>query len=200
MLGCLSPVLHRLGPLLPDSRKCEIDKLFKGGIRCKYALVLGYLAELAVIAFYGICSVYYPSDMLRVLEVGGQTIPVVTPAFDDNRIVLAPFDFKIVESLFGRILINGPVYEFQIPHELFLPLAGHILDRVAYLVYNAELNRSLRKDTCNRIWKSLEPVNTGDEDILDSSVLEIRKDAEPEVGPLALGYVHAQKFLPAFLN
>lgn len=123
--------------------------------------------------------------MLRVLEVGGQTIPVVTPAFDDNRIVLAPFDFKIVESLFGRILINGLVYEFQIPHELFLPLAGHILDRVAYLVYNAELNRSLRKDTCNRIWKSLEPVNTGDEDILDSSVLEIRKDAEPEVGPLA---------------
>ena len=64
LLGCLSPVLHRLGPLLPDSRKCEIDKLFKGGIRCKYALVLGYLAELAVIAFYGICCVYYPSDML----------------------------------------------------------------------------------------------------------------------------------------
>lgn len=59
-----SPVLHRLGPLSPDSRKCEIDKLFKGGIRCKYALVLGYLAELAVIAFYGICSIYYPSDML----------------------------------------------------------------------------------------------------------------------------------------
>lgn len=64
LLGRLSPVLHRLGPLSPDSRKCEIDKLFKGGIRCKYALVLGYLAELAVIAFYGICCVYYPSDML----------------------------------------------------------------------------------------------------------------------------------------
>lgn len=64
LLDRLSPVLHRLGPLSPDSRKCEIDKLFKGGIRCKYALVLGYLAELAVIAFYGICCVYYPSDML----------------------------------------------------------------------------------------------------------------------------------------
>ena len=64
LLGRLSPVLHRLCPFLPDSRKCKIDKFFQGGIRCKYALVLGYLAELAVIAFYGICSIYYPSDML----------------------------------------------------------------------------------------------------------------------------------------
>lgn len=63
LLSGLAPFLDRLRPLLPDSRKCEIDKLFKGGIRCKYALVLGYLAELAVIAFNGICSVYYPSDM-----------------------------------------------------------------------------------------------------------------------------------------
>ena len=63
LLSGLAPVLDRLRPLLPDSLKCEIDKLFKGGIRCKYALVLGYLAELVVIAFNGICSVYYPSDM-----------------------------------------------------------------------------------------------------------------------------------------
>lgn len=34
-------------------------------------------------------------------------------------------------------------------------------------------------------------------DILDISVLEIRKDAEPEVGSLALGYVHAQKLFPS---
>ena len=64
LLGRLSPVLHRLRPFPSDSRKCKIDKFFQGGIRCKYALVLGYFAELAVIAFYGICSIYYPSDML----------------------------------------------------------------------------------------------------------------------------------------
>lgn len=52
LLGRLSPVLHRLRPFLPDSRKCKIDKFFQGGIRCKYTLVPGYLAELAVIAFY----------------------------------------------------------------------------------------------------------------------------------------------------
>lgn len=64
LLGRLAPVLHRLCPLLPYSRKCKIDKFFQGGIRYKYTLVFGYLAELAVIAFYGICSIYYPSDML----------------------------------------------------------------------------------------------------------------------------------------
>ena len=49
-----------------------------------------------------------------------------------------------------------------------------------------------------RIWKALESVNTGNEDILDSSVLEIRKHTEPEVDSLALGYVHAQKLFPSF--
>ena len=110
----------------------------------------------------------------------------------------APLDFKVVKSLLSGILIDCLIYELQIPHELFLVLAGHILDRVAYLVYDAELERSLRENTCNRIWKALEPVNTSDQDILDSSILEIRKHTEPEVGSLALGYVHAQKLFPPF--
>ena len=50
LLGRLPPVLHRLGPLLPDSRKCKIYKFFQCDIRCKHALVLGYLTELALIA------------------------------------------------------------------------------------------------------------------------------------------------------
>lgn len=65
-------------------------------------------------------------------------------------------------------------------------------------MYDAELDRNLRENTCNRIRKTLEPVNTRDEDILDSSVLEIRKHTEPEVGSLALGDVHAQKFFSSF--
>ena len=30
-------------------------------------------------------------------RIGGQTVPVVTPVFDDNRIALAPLDFKVVK-------------------------------------------------------------------------------------------------------
>lgn len=65
-------------------------------------------------------------------------------------------------------------------------------------MYDAELDRGLREYTYNRIRKALEPVNTSYEDVLDSSVLEIRKHTEPEVGSLALGYVHAQKLFPPF--
>lgn len=54
LLGRLPPVLHRLGPLLPDSRKCKIYKFSQCDIRCKHALILGYLTELALIAFHGI--------------------------------------------------------------------------------------------------------------------------------------------------
>ena len=50
-----------IGPLLPYSCKCEIDKLFQCYIRCKHAHVFGRLAELAVIVFNGICSIYYLS-------------------------------------------------------------------------------------------------------------------------------------------
>ena len=64
LLGGLAPVLDRLRPLLPDSRKCEIYKFFQGGVGGEYSLVLGYLAKLAVIAFHGIGGVYDPSDML----------------------------------------------------------------------------------------------------------------------------------------
>ena len=41
------------------------------------------------------------------------------------------------------------------------------------------------ENTCNRIRKAPEPVSTGDEGILDSSVLEIRKHTGTEVGALA---------------
>ena len=64
-------------------------------------------------------------------------------------------------------------------------------------MYDAKLDRCFRKDACNRIGKALETVHAGDEDILDSSVLEIRKDTEPKVGSLAPGYVHAQKLFPS---
>ena len=81
--------------------------------------------------------------------------PVATPAFDDNRIGLAPLDFKVVKCLFCDIFVDRLIYEFQVPHELLLVLAGNILDRVAYLVYDAEPNRRLRKDTCYRIGETL---------------------------------------------
>ena len=52
LLGRLPPpVVHWLGSLSLDYRKCGIDRLSRYCIRCKYTLVLGYLAKLTVIVF-----------------------------------------------------------------------------------------------------------------------------------------------------
>ena len=81
------PVLDRLRPLSPDSRKCEEYKLFKGGIVREDPLVLGDLTELAVISFHGVGGVYYAPYMFGVLEVGTEPLPVIPPALDDYRII-----------------------------------------------------------------------------------------------------------------
>ena len=54
-----------------------------------------------------------------MLEVSGQRVPVVTPALDDNRIVLTPLDFKIVKCFFSGILIDRLIYEFQVRMNFF---------------------------------------------------------------------------------
>ncbi len=46
MLGCLAPVLDRLRPLAPDSRKGEEYKLFEGGVVREDPLVFGPFSAL----------------------------------------------------------------------------------------------------------------------------------------------------------
>ena len=58
-----------------------------------------HLAGLTVVTLHGICSIYYPSNMLWVLNVSGLTVPVVTPALDDNRVYDAEMDRGLRENL-----------------------------------------------------------------------------------------------------
>lgn len=66
-----------------------------------------------MIAFRGIGDVYYLLDKQRVQEVSGRVVPVVTLALDDNRIVLAPFDFKIVKCFLDSILVDHLICSFR---------------------------------------------------------------------------------------
>ena len=198
MLGSLTPVLDRLRPLASDSCKCQKHKFFEGCVVRKDPLVLGDLTQLAVVALHGVGGVYYAPYVFGVLEVRAEPFPVVTPALDDYRIVLAPLQFQLIQSLFRRILVHRLVDLLQILHELLLPLAGHILYRVAYLVDYTQLHRGLGKDARYRIRETLQPVNARYEDVPDSSALEVGQDTQPEVRTLALGHVHPEQFLAAF--
>lgn len=62
-----------------------------------------------MITLNSIGCIYDPPDVLRVLEVCRQPVPVVTPTLDDNRIFLAPLALKVVKSLFGGILADSLV-------------------------------------------------------------------------------------------
>ena len=115
-------------------------QVFQGSIRSEHALVLGNLAELAVISFDRIDSLDDPPDMRRVPEVRAEPVPVLAPAPDDYRIRLAPLDLQVIKCLFRCILVHRLIHLLQILHKLLLPLADHILDRVADLVHDAELD------------------------------------------------------------
>ena len=106
MLGSLTPVLDRLRPLASDSCKCHKHKFFEGCVVRKDPLVLGDLTQLAVVALHGVGGVYYAPYVFGVLEVRAEPFPVVTPALDDYRIVLAPLQFLPYYNR-GIIFLSG---------------------------------------------------------------------------------------------
>lgn len=112
--------------------------------------------RLPVITLNSIGCIYDPPNVLRVLEVCRQPVPVGTPTLDDNRIFFAPLALKVVKSLLRSILADSLVDKFKVLHELLLVLACHVLDGVAYLMHDAQLYRGLGKDARDGIGKALE--------------------------------------------
>jgi|GEM_PF-2161502 len=55
-------------------------------------------------------------------------------------------------------------------------LTANILDRIAYLMDNTELHRTLRKYALDGIWEAFETINTTNQDVSNTTVLKIRKN------------------------
>jgi hypothetical protein len=53
-------------------------------------------------------------------------------------------------------------------------------------VDDAGLHRGLRKHRRDRLGKAFEPINDGDEDVIDTARLELVDNLEPELGAFAL--------------
>ena len=53
-------------------------------------------------------------------------------------------------------------------------------------MHNAQLHLGFGKYRLNRLRQAFEPVDTGNEAILDPAVVLLREDRQPEFGPLAL--------------
>ena len=72
---------------------------------------------------------------------------------------------------------------------------GHIPEAVPYLVHNAELHLRARKHRLNGFGQSFEPIDTGDEAVLDTPGFQFIKERQPELGALALAKPQSQELL-----
>lgn len=146
-----------------------------------------------MIPFYRIGCVDQFPDHGRILEIFGKAFPIVSPRFDDNGILFSPLGFQTVKLSFGSLFAYSGIYPLQIGQKHLLILAANILQGVAYLMNDTQLYIGFRKDTFDGIRKALQIVYTGNKNILYTSILEIRKNAELEVRAFTFRYIHTQK-------
>lgn len=74
-------------------------------------------------------------------------------------------------------------------------IRGDVLHRVANLVYHAVLNLSVRIDAFDGLMEALQAVYTGDQDILDASVLQIGQNTQPVMGAFLIGEIQTQQLI-----
>src|SRR5215471_6081134 len=134
----------------------------------------------------GIRRVNHLADGGRERKERHNVLPGPPPGLADRRVALTPFGLELLEAKKRRIGVLGTVDRLQRGHQLFAIFPGHERQAVADQVDDAGLHHGLRIDRGDRLGKAFEPVDDGDEDVVDAARLELVDDLEPEFGPLGL--------------
>lgn len=179
------PVGNGHGPLFLDVHLGQIEQ-FAHRFGCREdRLVLGHLAQLAMVSFNGIVGIDQPANLAREVEEGREFSPVVFPGTNGGRIFVTPFLGQLEEVGFpflpGLGLVDGP----EILHELFLVGPGHVAQGVADLVDDAPLDNGLGIDGLDGVREPGEAIHTGDQDVFHAATLEVAQHTEPEIGAFA---------------
>jgi len=109
-----------------------------------------------------------------------------------------PLGLKLLQVNLGLLNRWGLVDGFQVGCNLFALLPRNVVQAVAHHMDDAELNLGVRKDGLDGFGKTLEPIDTSDEDIFHAPVLQFVYNLQPELGSLGLGGSHAENLLDAF--
>ena len=94
-----APILSPAGPFFGNVHHCQIQHLKQAVIRGEYRFCLSYLAKLAVEILYGISGIDEPTFFLRILKVGAEIRPTVTPGLGNFRVFLIPFLCKRIQCV-----------------------------------------------------------------------------------------------------
>ena len=103
-----------------------------------------------------------PSDIFGIFEVVGEILPLVSPGSNDDGIFRSPLLFQTLQLYFGRFFRDSLIDSFEIFGELLVVFGGHVLEGIANLVNDTELNLRLRKDGVDGLGKAGKPIDRGD--------------------------------------
>src|SRR5690625_863810 len=187
--------MQRRRPLLFNVLRRQINQLEQSHITGKGSLSLGHLPDLAVIVLHGIGGVDELSYGSTVLEVRGQLFPIIAPGSKYNRVFRLPCIGQFIQGQFGHIQCIRFIDPLQVLHERLLVFAGYILERVTDLVDDAALYFRLGVDTQDSFFKAVKVIGTGNQNVFQSTVLQVGEDLKPEVGSFAFGNIAAQYLL-----
>ena len=104
-----------------------------------------------MVAFDGICRVYYLPDLLRIFKKYSKLSPVFIPGFQDIRVLLIPLLTEFFLRKFGVIKVHSAVDFLQISADFLAVLIRYELAAVADLMNYAELILRLGENRVYRI-------------------------------------------------
>ena len=103
-----------------------------------------------------------------------------------------------LERLQRRVGVDGGVDRPEVAGDLLAFAAGDVAEAVPDQVDDAGLHPRLGEHRFDRFGEPLEPVDAGDQDVLDAALLEVVQDLEPELRALALLEPHPEHVPVAF--
>ena len=110
------------------------------------------------------------ADILWILEKLTEALPVVMPGFDDSRILVVPFVFKLVQLGLGQILAGCKVDMLEVGHEFLLIFRTNVLQGIPNLMHHTKLHFRFREDGLYGFRKALKTVNKGGRQSLSETV------------------------------
>ena len=107
-------------------------------------------------------------------------LPVLAPRPVDHRVAVVPDLTKAGQLALGFLRRGRPVNLLEVGGHRLAVLVADILQRGAHLVDDAQLHLGLGIHRLDGLGKTREPVHAGDEQILNTAILELRPDLQPE--------------------
>src|SRR3954454_21289610 len=190
------PLARRHPPLLLGAVQDQEQQLHRRLVGRKVAPGPHRPAKLGVERLDRVRRVQQPPDVAGEGVERHHLSPGAAPALADGRVLAAPG--TLLEGGERRLAGSGVDRAVDVPQRRSHGRAVLIGDKgqaLAQQMDDAGLDRGLRENGRDCLWKALQAVDDRDQDILHTPVFELVHDLQPELGALVLLKPQAQDLL-----